>query len=1253
MTVANTSARIQYNGNGVTTQFSVPFEFLNSASNIEVIFTDTDGSDTTWVEGTQYDTIDTNGDSVIDTVEVNTSPTDYTPASGTKITIKLNMAFTQPTDFASGGAISSSSIETALDKSRSLDKQLQEQLNRSALLKESTTTSGPLTMPEPAALKVLRFNSAGTDLEAVPLAEIDVFSGPASSTDNAVPRFDGTAGDALQDSGVLIDDSDNITVPGDITVTGAAVASNLRLSPQSYGAIGDWIDHRDGAITSSTTTLTSAKAAFVAADVGKIITVKGAGAAGVNLNTTIASINSGTSVELADAASTTVSSAVYWYGTQDESAAFASWLAALSDDGNVTATGYVPPGQYAVSAAVVVGIPRINLRWEGTLLPYQDYDDYLMMVGTLADDTPPSPGGAADPDVPNLGFSAVLDFAATPTCDGLWQARGIWFYRLYDCAVYSPRVFRPHGIGMKFTACWESGIVDPLVFYGLRRLKNTGTINDWDSGTAYVVGDWVRFPHSAWAGGLVYAVNDYVDHGGNKYRSLVAPNAGNDPATSPAAWERVQQEYYECLINNTNKDPQTYSTHAGNPVNHYWGFRRLDEPAIDLDEDFDTNLRSPNNALSFYNPAVRTSDYLCYMRLDTNRNITNVNNINIHGGLLHNISSSELTAMQAVDSRFADNATMACIEVGAVFQVNISGPTLRVAQADHAKGLLLGNSNANHDSPKQVSGYGMLCSGSGASTGRQVGISVQKSCDSSTHQFTAAWFDMLSSDSDDIIDPNGVLYADSPVPLRYSGAAYLNNIVEDTTPQLGANLDANGFNLIIDHNRGIIDDSANEQLVFIKTASAANYMTVTNAAASGDPKLAAAGSDTDVGLLLASKGSEFIRADDTVVPNSDDGAALGTGSLKWSDLFLANGAVLNFNNGDVTLTHSANTLTLDGGNIAMAGAQTVDGRDLSADGSKLDGIESGADVTDATNVDAAGAVMESDYDAQTVLAATTDNTPAPVTLGEQTVLGRLTGGNVAAVSLGISDNNLVQVDGAPNAAEYARWTANGLEGRTEAEFKADFNLEIGTDVQAYDAELAALAGLTSAANKLPYFTGSGTAALAGLTAFGRSLIDDADARRAMQTLSGGYLLAASFVAVPHTGDTAETTLATVTIPANSMGAKGFVRVRAVYSFTGSTNVKAPRIRFGGTGGTLYVNYSISTASFVSFATDIIIGNRNNTSSQVGAGGPNTAFGFGTAAPITSSVDTTSDVDLVLRGVLANAGETITLEYYTVELFYAA
>lgn len=55
---------------------------------------------------------------------------------------------------------------------------------------------------------------------------------------------------------------------------------------------------------------------------------------------------------------------------------------------------------------------------------------------------------------------------------------------------------------------------------------------------------------------------------------------------------------------------------------------------------------------------------------------------------------------------------------------------------------------------------------------------------------------------------------------------------------------------------------------------------------------------------------------------------------------------------------------------------------------------------------------------------------------------------LAQQTIGIADNNLLEVDGSPNSGEYARFTANGLEGRTEAEFKADFNLEIGTDVLA-------------------------------------------------------------------------------------------------------------------------------------------------------------------------------------------------------------
>jgi CRISPR/Cas system-associated exonuclease Cas4 (RecB family) len=52
--------------------------------------------------------------------------------------------------------------------------------------------------------------------------------------------------------------------------------------------------------------------------------------------------------------------------------------------------------------------------------------------------------------------------------------------------------------------------------------------------------------------------------------------------------------------------------------------------------------------------------------------------------------------------------------------------------------------------------------------------------------------------------------------------------------------------------------------------------------------------------------------DAVLTPAASDGAALGTSSLMWSDLFLASGAVINFNNGDVLITHSADTLAFTG-----------------------------------------------------------------------------------------------------------------------------------------------------------------------------------------------------------------------------------------------------------------------------------------------------------------------------------------------------
>jgi hypothetical protein len=84
-----------------------------------------------------------------------------------------------------------------------------------------------------------------------------------------------------------------------------------------HGATGDGKSRTDAAMTAGSAALTSAGAAFVAGDVGKKVRVVGAGAAGVDLISTISARISGTQVTLADNAGTTVSSKWFDWGTDN------------------------------------------------------------------------------------------------------------------------------------------------------------------------------------------------------------------------------------------------------------------------------------------------------------------------------------------------------------------------------------------------------------------------------------------------------------------------------------------------------------------------------------------------------------------------------------------------------------------------------------------------------------------------------------------------------------------------------------------------------------------------------------------------------------------------------------------------------------------------------------------------------------------------------------------------------------------------
>jgi len=138
-----------------------------------------------------------------------------------------------------------------------------------------------------------------------------------------------------------------------------------------------------------------------------------------------------------------------------------------------------------------------------------------------------------------------------------------------------------------------------------------------------------------------------------------------------------------------------------------------------------------------------------------------------------------------------------------------------------------------------------------------------------------------------------------------------------------------------------------------------------------DDKTLVFGTDSDVTIQYDETTNNALE-----IAANVEGAALGVvlkadqgddNADQWK-VNVADGGTLSINSkisgsfvSQLTLTPNAtaaSSTTAIAGNITVGG--TVDGRDLATDGSKLDGIEASADVTDTANVTAAGALMDSE-----------------------------------------------------------------------------------------------------------------------------------------------------------------------------------------------------------------------------------------------------------------------------------------------------
>ena len=188
-----------------------------------------------------------------------------------------------------------------------------------------------------------------------------------------------------------------------------------------------------------------------------------------------------------------------------------------------------------------------------------------------------------------------------------------------------------------------------------------------------------------------------------------------------------------------------------------------------------------------------------------------------------------------------------------------------------------------------LSALNTMHSGTNRPSGAAVGTLWLDTTNSGSNSLELKFFD----GSDDI---SFATVDTSANTINFIDSAVASDLVNDTSPQLGGDLDTNSFNIKIDDAHFIADDDGNEQIIFQKTGSAVNELEVTNAA-TGNPPILGASGETNVSLHLKPKGSG-----ETIIGSGGAAATLTTSGAY--DLILDTNA--GTNSGNITITDGAN-----------------------------------------------------------------------------------------------------------------------------------------------------------------------------------------------------------------------------------------------------------------------------------------------------------------------------------------------------------
>jgi hypothetical protein len=140
------------------------------------------------------------------------------------------------------------------------------------------------------------------------------------------------------------------------------------------------------------------------------------------------------------------------------------------------------------------------------------------------------------------------------------------------------------------------------------------------------------------------------------------------------------------------------------------------------------------------------------------------------------------------------------------------------------------------------------------------------------------------------------------------------------------------------------------------------------------------------------------------------------------------------------------------------------------------------------------------------------------------------------------------------------------------------------------------------------------------------------------------VLAASGAASAHTGDTNESTLATVVLP--PLGANAQLKIVAFFSFSGTAGAKTLKAKYGSTA----IATQTPGATVTSIKWDVDSANTNSVSANSTVLQSINNSGSWTYVLTTTSVDTSSPQTLTITATNANGADTTTLVWYKVILY---